>query len=86
MSRAEVISRSNRRALVLDKGVEARVVEHLVQPLVERMPRALRQVCAAHPHRLLLRPAAAFAHRHGPECSTRDRSCRSLMSIFATGC
>ena len=74
------------RALVLDESVEARIVEHLVQPLVERMPRALRQICAGHPHRLLPRSAAAFAHRHGRECSTRDRSCRSLMSTFTTGC
>ena len=74
------------RALGLDEGVKAGVVEHLVQPLVERMPRALRQICAGHPHRLLPRSAAAFAHRHGRECSTRDRSCRSLMSTFTTGC
>ena len=30
--------------------------------------------------------AAAFAHYHGQECSTRDRSCGSLSAIFTTAC
>ena len=30
--------------------------------------------------------AAAFAHRHGKKCSTRDRSCRSLLGCCTTGC
>ena len=30
--------------------------------------------------------AAAFAHRHGKKCSTRDPSCRSLLERCTTGC
>ena len=74
------------RALRLDESIELRVVEHPIQALVERMPRALRQVGGGDPHRFLSRPAAAFAHGHTRECSTRDRSCRSLMSTFTTDC
>ena len=52
------------RTLRLDQGVEARLVEDTVQPLVERVARASRQIRAGHPHRPLPRTGAAFAHRH----------------------
>ena len=65
-------------ALRFDERVEARVVEHAVQPLVKRVPRAFRQIRGGNPHRRMPRTATAFPHGHGRQCSTRDRSCRSL--------
>ena len=53
-----------RGALGFDEGVKARVVPHTIQPLVKRVPRALRQVGAGDPHRLLPRSTATFAHGH----------------------
>jgi len=64
-----------RRALGLDEGVEARVVEHVIQSLVKRVPRTVRQVGGGDPHCLLPRPAAAFPHGHARQGSTRDRFC-----------
>ena len=75
-----------RRALALDEGVETRLVEDTIQAFIERVTSASRQVGAGHPHRRLPRAAATFAHGHGQECSTRDRSCRSLSATFTTGC
>ena len=40
-----------------------------------------RQVLGRHPHRRLLRVPLAFAHRHRRQCSTRDRSCRSVTML-----
>ena len=73
-----------RRALLLDEGIEAGVVEHTIQSLVERVARTPRQVRTGHPHRRLPRATPAFAHGHGQKCSTRDRSCRSLSATFTT--
>ena len=42
----------------------ARLLEDTVQPLVERVARASRQIRAGHPHRPLPRTGAASAHRH----------------------
>jgi len=39
-----------------------------------------RQVLGRHPHRRLLRVPLSFAHRRRRQCSTRDRSRRSLQS------
>ena len=74
-----------RRALALDEGVEPSLVEDAIQSFIERVASASRQVGAGHPHRRLPRAAAAFPHGHGQECSTRDRSCRSLSGTFTTG-
>ena len=51
-----------RRALLLDDGIEAGVVEYTIQSLVERVARTPRQVRTRHPHRRLPRVTAAFAH------------------------
>ena len=78
--------RVERRALRLHKRIEPRVVEHPIQPLVKRVPSALRQIRRGHPHRRLPRSAAACPHRHVRECRTRDRSCRSPeRGTFTTG-
>ena len=78
--------RVERRALRLHKRIEPRVVEHPIQPLVKRVPSALRQIRRGHPHRRLPRSAAACPHRHARECRTRDRSCRSPeRGAFTTG-
>ena len=69
-----------RRTQTLDERVEVRLGQNLVQPLVERMPGAPRQVRRCHPHRVLGLVVAGRAHRHGRPCSTRDRSCRSLAA------
>ena len=66
------------RALDLDEGVEVRVVEHPIQPLVEWVPRAPRQVRRGDPHRRLACPATPFPHGHTRQCSTQDRSRQSL--------
>ena len=62
------------RALLLDEGVEARLVEHAAQ--AERVARRLRQVRVGHPHRRLPRTSAAFAYRHWYQCTDRDRALR----------
>ena len=78
--------RVERRALRLHKRIEPRVVEHPIQPLVKRVPSALRQIRRGHPHRRLPRSAAACPHRHARECRTQDRSCRSPeRGTFTTG-
>ena len=70
--------RVERRALCLHERIEPRLVEHPIQPLVKRVPSALRQIRRGHPHCRLLRSAASCPHRHARQCSTRDRPCRSL--------
>ncbi len=72
--------RIERRAQLLNEGIEAGRVQNLVQPLVEGMPAALGQVRRRHPHRLLEPVVAGRAHRHGPQSSTEDRSCRSRQN------
>ena len=44
-----------RRALGFNEGVKACVVQQAIQPLVKRVPRALRQIGACDPHRFLPR-------------------------------
>ena len=66
------------RALVLDEGVEARVVEHLVQSLVERMPRALRQIRRGDPHTRLSVPLPLLTHRHAPQYKNGDEFWRMI--------
>src|SRR4051812_40510768 len=53
-----------RRARALDERIELRLVQHAIQPPVERMRRATRQILRGHPHRGLARAPFAFAHRH----------------------
>src|SRR5262249_18048450 len=70
----------------LDVSVEVRRVQDLIQSRVERMRGAPRQVLCRYPHRrLLVAPSSSFAHCHRRQCSTRDRSCRSLIQTFTTG-
>ncbi len=66
------------RAQTLGEAVEVVLVENLIQSRVERVGGTARQVLRGHPHRGLLRMPPSFAHRHWRQCSTRDRSRRSL--------
>ena len=72
--------RIERRALRLDEGVEARLVEHPVQSRVKGVPCTRRQIPRRDPHRRLPGVLPSCTHRHIRECSTRDRSCRSLIT------
>jgi hypothetical protein len=69
-------------AQTLDEAVEVVLVEHLIQSRVERESGTARQVLSRHPHRRLLRVPLSFAHRHRRQCSTRDRSRRSLKKLY----
>ena len=73
-------------AQAFDVPVKALFVEDLIQSRVERMRRTPRQVVGGHPHRRLLRVPPSFAHRHWPQWSTWDRTRRSLIQGFTTGC
>jgi hypothetical protein len=53
-----------RRARALDERIELRLVEHSIQPAIERVRRTPRQILRGHPHRRLARPPLAFADRH----------------------
>jgi hypothetical protein len=59
------------------RSVKVRCIQDLIQPRVEWMRAASRQILRRHPHRGLPRRLSAFTHRHRRQCSTRDRSCRS---------
>jgi len=48
----------------LDVSIKVGVVENLIQPRVERMRGAARQVLRGHPYRCLRRTTPSFAHRH----------------------
>ena len=54
-------------ALRLDEGVEARVVEHAIQPRIERMPGTRRQIRRGDPHTCLSVTLSLLTHRHAPE-------------------
>ena len=56
--------RVERGALLLDKRIEARVIEDAIQPPIKRMRRAARQVARRNPHRRLPRQATSFTHGH----------------------
>ena len=73
-------------ALLLDEGIEARLVENTIQAFIERVARAARQIRTGHPHRPLPPPTAALAHCHEQKCSTSNRPCRSLSATFTIGC
>jgi hypothetical protein len=70
----------------LDVPVEVMLLKDLIQSRVERMRSATRQVVRHHPHRCLFRASPSFAHRHRRQCSTRDRSSRSLIHRFTSSC
>jgi hypothetical protein len=76
--------RVKRPTLVLDKLIEPRGIEDLIQPHVERMARRHRQLGRGNPQRRLL--ALAFAHRHGPQCTIARASGDALSATFTTGC
>ena len=60
------------RALRLDEGVEARVVEDAIQPRIERMPGTRRQIRRGDPHTRLSVTLPPLTHRHAPEYKNRD--------------
>ena len=68
-----------RRALLPHECLEASLVEHTMQSLIEPVARAPQQVRTCHRHSRLPRAAAAYAHRHVQQCTGRDRSCRSFQ-------
>ena len=76
--------RVERAARLLHERIEARVVQEDIQPLVERVRRRARQLGHRDPQALLSAPFASRAHRHGRQCSTRDRSCRSPYCLSMT--
>jgi len=76
--------RVERTTLLLDKPVEARGVEDLVQAHVERVPWRNRKLGRWDPQRRLL--ALAFAHRHGSQCTIWLASGDDLSPTFTTGC
>jgi hypothetical protein len=51
-------------------------IEHLIEPLVERVPASRRQLIRRDPQSRRPRAVSTSTHGHG-QCSTRDRSCRS---------
>ena len=61
-----------RRALCLDEGVEARVVQDAIQPRVEWMPGALRQIRRGDPHTGLSVTRPLLTHRHTLEYKNGD--------------
>ena len=60
------------RALRLDEGVEARVVEDAIQPRIERMPGTRRQIRRGDPHTRLSVTLPLLTHRHAPEYKNGD--------------
>ena len=62
----------------LDKRIELRLVEDAVHASIKGVRRTARQILRGHPHRRPRRTTPSLAHRHARQCSTRDRSCRSL--------
>ena len=60
------------RALRLDEGVEARVVENAIQPRIERMPGTRRQIRRGDPHNRLSVTRPLLTHRHAPEYKNGD--------------
>jgi len=76
--------RIERTTLRLDEPVEARGIEDLIQPYVERVPRRHRELGRGDPQRRLL--ARAFAHRHGPQCTILLVGGDALSPTFTTGC
>ena len=60
------------RALRLDEGVEARVVENAIQPRIERMPGTRRQIRRGDPHTRLSVTRPLLTHRHAPEYKNGD--------------
>ena len=71
-----------RPARSLDELVELPLVEHRVHASVERVRRRRRQLGGRDPETVLTSSLASGAHRHRRQCSTQDRSCRSLISAF----
>ena len=73
-------------ALLLDKGIDAGLVEDTIQALAKRMARAARQIRTGHPHRPLPPATTALAHCHGKKRTTPDRAYRSRSRTFTTAC
>ena len=74
-----------RRTRGLGEVVKALFLEQLIQSCIERVARRRWQLRRRHPH-ARRSIASPFPHRHRRQCSTRDRSCRSLVQSFTTGC
>ena len=71
-----------RAARPFNELVELLLVEHGVQASIKRVRGRRRQIGGGDPETMLTPSLASGAHRHGRQCSTRDRSCRSLFSAF----
>ena len=71
-----------RPARSFDERVELTHVEHRIHASIERVRRRRRQLGGRDPEIVLTSSLASGAHRHRRQCSTLDRSCRSLPSTF----
>jgi hypothetical protein len=75
-------------AHALDKRIEAVAIENPIQPLVERMPWARREVARGNPQHVLAR-SLLLPHRHAREGTlhpSHDRSRVRSQTTFTTGC
>jgi hypothetical protein len=73
-----------RAARPFNELVELLLVEQGVQASIKWMRGRRRQIGGGDPEIMLTPSLASGAHRHRRQCSTRDRSCRSLLSASAT--
>ena len=75
-----------RGARTFDERIELRLVEHPIQPSVERVRRTARQILRGHPHRRLARSSFAFAHRHAQSLGHGIDAVDPYSLTCATGC
>ena len=75
-----------RGARAFDEGIELRLVEHTIQPSVERVGRTAREILRRHPHRRLARSPFAFAHRHAQSLVHVIDAVDPYSLTCATGC
>lgn len=78
--------RIERRAALLNEGVEPRRVANAIQARVEGMAGAGRQFGCAHSHRRLLLLASPLAHRHAGSVVREINRVDPLSVTFTTGC
>ena len=75
-----------RGARAFDEDIELRVVEHTIQPSVERVGRTAREILRRHPHRRLARSPLSFAHRHARSLVHVIEAVDPYSLTCATGC
>ena len=86
-TRATDVVGIERGALRFNERVEARVIEHAVQPRVEGMPGAPREIGRRDPHGRLMVAFSLLTHRHTTSIETEiDSGDRSNSRTFTTGC